>query len=146
MIHDLDMILYLTQSAVRKIHAVGIPVLTPRVDIANARLELDNGCVANVTASRVSKEKIRKLRIFQPSDYISIDFHHQAVEMYSLVSDTPQPRIAEKSPEIESGEPLRQELVGFLNSINGNPEPIACTGQEAKNSLSVALDVLKRIA
>jgi predicted dehydrogenase len=146
MIHDLDMILHLTDSMVTKVHAVGIPVLTPRVDIANARLEFQNGCIANVTASRVSKEKIRKLRFFQPHDYISIDFHQQAVEMYSLVNDTPQPRIIERTPAIDRSEPLRRELVSFLSNVNGQPEAIACTGQEAKKALSVALDILDRIA
>jgi predicted dehydrogenase len=145
MIHDLDMILHLTQSEVKEIHAVGIPVLTPRVDIANARLEFQNGCVANVTASRVSKEKIRKLRFFQPNDYISIDFHQQSVEMYSLLNDTPQPRIAERSPAIDPSEPLRHELAAFLGSINGRTDPVACTGLEAKKSLRVALDILERM-
>lgn len=146
MIHDLDMILHLTSSTVSQIHAVGIPVLTPRVDIANARLEFENGCVANLTASRVSKEKIRKLRFFQQNDYISIDFHKQAVEMYSLVPDAPQPRIAERSLRIKRGESLRRELEGFLGVVNGRPEPIACTGAEAKKSLGLALEILHRIS
>ena len=145
MIHDLDLILHLTNSAVSEVQAVGIPVLTPRVDIANARLEFENGCVANVTASRVSKEKIRKLRFFQPHDYISIDLHQQTVEMYSLVSDTAHLKIAERSPKIERDEPLRLELNSFLRGIDGQPEPVACTGQQAKQALSVALDILERI-
>jgi predicted dehydrogenase len=146
MIHDLDMILHLTRSEVKEIHAVGIPVLTPRIDIANARLEFLNGCVANVTASRVSKEKIRKLRFFQPNDYISIDFHQQSVEMYSLMKDALQPKICERSPTIDRGEPLRIELAAFLSVIQGREEPNACTGRQARKSLSLALDILQRMA
>jgi len=146
MIHDLDMILHLTGSIPNEVHAVGIPVLTPRVDIANTRLEFANGCVANITASRVSKEKIRKLRFFQPHDYISIDFNQQAVEMYSLVNETSQPRIIERVPEIRRGEPLRRELQSFLSTVNGELDPIACTGEEGRKALALALDILDRMA
>ncbi len=146
MIHDLDLILHLTDSEISDVRAVGIPVLTPRVDIASARLEFKSGCVANVTASRVSKEKIRKLRFFQPNDYISIDLHQQTVEMYSLVGKANQPKIVERSPEISRGEPLRYELVSFLNAVEGQHEAIACTGQEAKNALRLALHILDCIA
>jgi len=146
MIHDLDLILHLTDSPVREVRAVGIPVLTPRVDIANTRLEFENGCVANVTASRVSKEKIRKLRFFQPNDYVSIDFHQQTVEMYSLLKNVSQPRIVERTPEVERGEPLRHELTSFLEAVRGVPESIACTGEEGKEALGLALDILERIA
>jgi predicted dehydrogenase len=142
MIHDLDIILHLTDSQVSELRAVGIPVLTPRVDIANARLEFENGCVANVTASRVSKEKIRKLRFFQPHDYISIDFHQQTVEMYSLVEGISHKQIAEKTPEIEKAEPLRRELQCFLRAANGEPQSIACSAQEAKAALELALRIL----
>ena len=145
MIHDLDMILHLTKSEPKDLQAVGIPVLTPRVDIANARLEFENGCVANVTASRVSKEKIRKLRFFQPNDYISLDFHHQSVEMYSLVGDSSQKRIVEQTPEIVRVEPLRRELEAFLSAVRGIPDSVACSGEEGRKALKVALAILERI-
>lgn len=145
MIHDLDMILHLTKSEVKDIQAVGIPVLTPRVDIANARLEFENGCVANLTASRVSKEKIRKLRFFQPNDYISVDFHGQSVEMYSLVAESTGKHIVERAPEIVRVEPLRLELQGFLAAVRGEPVEISCSGEQGRNALSTALKILGQI-
>jgi predicted dehydrogenase len=145
MIHDLDLILHLSAGELVEIRAVGIPVLTPRVDIANARLEFDNGCVANVTASRVSKEKIRKLRFFQPHDYISLDFHNQLVEMYSLSGNEREKQIIERSLDIRQGEPLRVELEAFLAAIAGDSSSVACTGEEGKRALAVALDILRKI-
>lgn len=145
MIHDLDLVLYLTRSSVREIKAVGIPVLTPRVDIANARLEFDNGCVANVTASRVSQERIRKLRFFQPHDYVSLDFHQGTVEMYSLVEEGDRPQIIQRKPEVQTQEPLQAELESFLNAVRGKPNPRSCSGDEGRRALSVALDIIDNL-
>ncbi len=145
MIHDLDIILHLVDSPIREIRAVGIPVLTPRIDIANARLQFENGCVANVTASRVSREKIRKLRFFQPLEYVSIDLHKQEVEMFHLEEQGETRQIAERNFEIEREEPLRVELQTFLNAIAGKTsseqEPAGCSGEEARRALEVALEV-----
>ncbi len=144
MIHDLDIILHLVDSPIQEIRAVGIPVLTPRIDIANARLQFENGCVANVTASRVSREKIRKLRFFQPLEYVSIDFHKQEVEMFHLQEGETM-QIAERHFEIERAEPLRLELQTFLNAIAGkktsDQEPSGCSGEEGKRALELALEV-----
>jgi predicted dehydrogenase len=144
MIHDLDIILHLVDSPIKDIRAVGIPVLTPRIDIANARLQFENGCVANVTASRVSREKIRKLRFFQPQEYVSIDFHKQEVEMFHLQEGETM-QIAERHFEIERDEPLRLELQTFLNAIAGkkssDQEPSGCSGEEGKRALELALEV-----
>lgn len=142
MIHDLDLVLYLVGERVRDIRAVGIPVLTPRVDIANVRLEFESGCVANLTASRVSREKVRKLRMFQAHDYISIDFSGQNVEVFSLQSDGAQKKIIEKSPEVAHAEPLKRELTAFLESIEGQASSLCCTGREGKQALELALKIL----
>jgi predicted dehydrogenase len=145
MIHDLDIILHVVDSPIQEIRAVGIPVLTPRIDIANARLQFENGCVANVTASRVSREKIRKLRFFQPLEYVSIDFHKQEVEMFHLEEEGEARQIAERNFKIERDEPLRLELQTFLNAIAGKKlsekEPSGCSGEEGKRALEVALEV-----
>jgi predicted dehydrogenase len=149
MIHDLDLILHLVGSPIREIRAVGIPVITPKTDIANARLEFENGCVANVTASRVSREKIRKLRFFQPHDYVSVDFHQQEVEVVSLRQEQQQRSIAETNPEISPEEPLKLELQAFLATINNeNPsfqQTTACTGQEGRCALELALEIKRTI-
>lgn len=149
MIHDLDLIRHLVEGEIREIRAVGIPVLTPRVDIANARLEFENGCVANVTASRVSTERIRKLRFFQPSDYVSIDFHNREVEMYSLVAGSSGRQIAQRQFEIDRGEPLQLEIQTFLRAVRGEAlragTPPGCPGAEAKQSLALALDIKEEI-
>ncbi len=149
MIHDLDLILHLVDSPIREIRAVGIPVITPKTDIANARLEFEDGCVANVTASRVSREKIRKLRFFQPHDYVSVDFQKQEVEMVSLRQEQQPPRIAEFNPEISSEEPLKLELQAFLAAVN-NDKPlfrhsVVCSGREGKRALELALEIKKTI-
>lgn len=149
MIHDLDLILHLVDSPIREIRAVGIPVITPKTDIANARLEFENGCVANVTASRVSRETIRKLRFFQPRDYISIDFHKQDVEMFSVREEDQGRQIAEQNFEIRREEPLKLEIQTFLAAIKKEKplpqEPVACTGQEAKRVLALALEIKSAI-
>lgn len=142
MIHDLDLVLSLVQKPIAEVRAVGVPVLTPRVDIANARLEFEDGCVANLTASRVSKEKIRKFRFFQPHDYISVDFAARSVEMYSLDVSGGAPRIVERQPEIAEGEPLRFEIEAFLAAVRGMDSPLACTGLQGRLCLEVALKVL----
>ncbi len=147
MVHDLDLVLQLTRSSVADIKAVGIPILTPRIDIANARLEFEDGCVANLTASRVSKDKVRKLRFFQPSDYISIDFFKQEVEMYSLVRNPSGPQIVERMLEIAKEEPLKLELISFLRAVRGEPtvddEFAACTGEQGTEVLTLAMKILE---
>lgn len=144
MIHDLDLIFQLVQRTVREIRAVGIPVLTNRVDIANARLEFENGCVANVTASRVSNEKIRKLRFFQPHDYISVDFHNQRVAMYSLLDANSKKKIMHRQLEVERNEPLKLELEAFLRKVRGLPAE-GCSGEEGRAALGIALEILERM-
>ncbi len=147
MIHDLDLILQWVGRPLTEVRAVGIPILTPRVDIANARLEFDNGCVANVTASRVSAEKVRKLRFFQKHDYVSIDFQQRAAGMYSLVHEEGRPRIASRQFEIDRTEPLRGEIQAFLAAVRGDSEggAVACTGLQGRRALEVALQLLSQM-
>lgn len=144
MIHDLDIILYLNRSRVQDIRAVGIPVLTPKVDIANARLEFENGCVANVTASRVSNEKIRKLRFFQPHDYVSIDLYRQEVEIHSLAERSSGKQIIERRLEIHRDEPLHLEIQAFLGTIR-DKQPTECSGEEAIKALEIALQIVEQV-
>jgi predicted dehydrogenase len=143
MIHDLDLVLWLVGQPIAEIRAVGIPVLTPRVDIANARIEFGDGTVANFTASRVSRERVRKLRFFQASDYISLDFHHRTVEMYSLISEGGQRRIQERRPEVPPVEPLRAELEAFLRAVQGTPCPDCCSGEQGRSALEAGLEIVR---
>lgn len=144
MIHDLDLILDWVGRRPTEIRAVGIPVLTSQVDIANARLEFPDGCVANVTASRVSSEKVRKLRFFQQHDYVSIDFQERDLKMFSLLEEEGKRRIVRREFEIEKTEPLRNEIEVFLKAVRGESEAQyqACTGQQGRRALEVALAVL----
>lgn len=142
MIHDLDLVLWLVGAPIREIRAVGIPVLTPKIDIANARIEFANGCVANLTASRVSRERVRKLRLFQARDYVSLDFHNRTVEMYSLASEGGAPRIVERHPEVDSVEPLRAELEAFLEAAAGGRPRLSCGPEEGRAAVALALEIL----
>ncbi len=146
MIHDLDIILSLVGSEVADIRSVGIPILSEKIDIANARLEFENGCVANLTASRVSSEKIRKLRFFQPNSYISLDYERQSVAVYSLVPTEGGAgrAIVSRMLVVEPGEPLRAQLESFVQAVSGGREP-ECSGREGREALAVALQVLARM-
>jgi predicted dehydrogenase len=144
MIHDLDLVLWLTGREIRDIRAVGIPVLTPRVDIANARIEFDDGCVANLTASRVSRERVRKLRFFQAHDYVSLDFHGKTLEMYSLEERDGVREIVERTPDITPVEPLEAELAAFVSTICGGKPSSACSGEAGRAALAVALEVVEQ--
>ncbi len=147
MIHDLDLVLRLSRSRVSEVRSVGIPVLTPRIDIANARLEFENGCVANITASRVSREKVRKFRFFQPHDYVSLDFFKQEVEMYSLVDAVPGKKVEERQLTITKGEPLRLEIESFVRAASregdGSGDFSACSGEQGAEALALALKILE---
>ncbi len=143
MIHDLDIIALLVPSAPAKISAVGLPILTRRIDIANARIEFVDGCVANVTASRVSMEKIRKLRLFQAREYISLDYTRQDVAIYSLTGAPGMEgnKILSRKLTPEHGEPLVRELEAFLVAARGKGR-VECTGDEGRKALDLALQIL----
>jgi predicted dehydrogenase len=141
MIHDLDIVLSLVPAAVREVRAVGIPVLSAKADIANARVEFDDGCVANLTASRVSFEKVRKLRFFQPHDYISIDYASQTGSMVSLRMG----RVMEQKLEPAVKEPLRLQLAGFLECVASRGIP-AVSGSDGLRALELAMRINSAIA
>jgi predicted dehydrogenase len=149
MIHDLDIVQWLVGEDVEvtNIHAVGIAILTNRVDAANARLEFSSGAVANITASRVGTEKIRKMRFFQPHDYIAIDYTTKRASVSSLAAPAASgawPGVHVKHLDIIDVEPLRAEIVSFLDSAR-NGAPPAVSGLEGRNALSLALRTLERI-
>jgi len=145
MIHDLDVVLSLVHSQVEHIDAVGVPVLTNRVDIANARLRFANGCIANLTASRISRDRTRKIRFFQRDAYISIDYAEQEVEVYRLVrGDGTRPIIDGGPIAVEREEPLRREMVDFIAAARTGSEP-AVTGEQGRRALEVATRIVERM-
>ncbi|MGH7274270.1 MAG: Gfo/Idh/MocA family protein [Nitrospiria bacterium] len=146
MIHDIDIILSLVNSPVELIRAVGVPVISPQIDIANARIEFSSGCVANVTASRVSREKMRKIRIFQPDAYLSLDYLQQEVTLCRRVAQEQgeRPQLVIERLEIQKEEPLEAEIAAFIDCVRTRKRPIV-SGQEGREALRVALEILKEI-
>ena len=145
MIHDLDIICLLVPSPVAMVSAVGIAILSNRIDIANARIHFEDGCVANVTASRVSMEKIRKLRLFQKQEYISLDYTRQDVAVFSL-NHRPQaaiPEIVSRKLTPDKKGPLREELSAFLGAVRGL-QPVECRGEDGRKALDLALQILSQ--
>jgi predicted dehydrogenase len=169
MIHDLDIVLSLVASPVREVRAVGLPVLSRKVDIANVRLEFENGCIANFTASRVSTERVRKLRFFQPHQYLSLDFARQDLlmidvtaaagmdpaqlaalaNMAQLVQQTenqhPSAGLSLKKVPVEQGEPLRLEIESFLHAVRTRTTPLV-SGEDGRAALALALEINEAIA
>ena len=141
MIHDIDIVLSLVKSPVMEVRAVGIPILSDRADIANARVEFQNGCVANFTASRVSFEKVRKLRFFQPHDYISVDYATQKGTMVSLRMG----RVTERKLEPAEGEPLRFELESFVQCVRNRQTPTV-SGADGQAALELAISINEEIS
>jgi predicted dehydrogenase len=149
MIHDLDIVQWLVGEDVEvtNIHAVGIAILTNKVDAANARLEFSSGAVANITASRVGTEKIRKMRFFQPHDYIAIDYTTKRASISSLAPPSASgawPGVHVQHLDIIDVEPLQAEIVSFLESARDD-SPVMVSGLEGRNALSLALRTLDRI-
>lgn len=146
MIHDLDVVLDLVRSPVRTVSAVGLPILSRKIDIANARIEFESGCVANLTASRVSTEKVRKLRFFQPSQYVSLDYSRQDVVVLSVKPGEGggPPVIAPEKIETARVEPLKAEIEAFLNAVENRTEP-EVTAESSKQALELAQRVVEQI-
>jgi predicted dehydrogenase len=169
MIHDLDIVMKLVGQPVREVRAVGLPVLSRKVDIANVRLEFENGCVANFTASRVSTERVRKIRFFQPHQYLSLDFARQDLLLIDVTAAAgmdmaqmakllaagagaapgagghPSPGMELRKVPVEAGEPLRLEIASFLEAVRGRTEP-AVTVADGRAALSLALEINASIA
>ena len=140
MIHDLEIILHLVHSPVKTIDAVGVPVLSRSEDIANARLHFENGCVANVTSSRISPEQMRKIRVFQEDAYLSLDYQNQTGEIYRRMDG----KIARAEVEIEQGEPLKRQLAAFIECARTGRQP-KVSGYQATAALDLAVKITKRI-
>lgn len=155
MIHDLDILLAFVRSPVKEVRAVGLPILSGKVDIANVRLEFESGCVANLTASRVSTERVRKLRFFQPRQYVSLDYGRQEVLVFTVGDDgqparTPSvvpsvnPQIGISKPAVASEEPLHAELKSFLHSVRTRSAPLVPL-EDGLQALSLALEIVAAI-
>jgi predicted dehydrogenase len=136
MIHDLEIILHLVRSPVKSIDAVGVPVVSKGEDIANARIHFENGCVANVTASRISVKSMRKIRVFQQGAYLSLDYQNQSAEMFRLVNGM----ISREPVEIEKDEPLKRELQSFVECSRRGIQPVV-SGSEAAAALKLAIEI-----
>jgi predicted dehydrogenase len=162
MIHDIDVVLSFANSRVMEIRAVGLPVVSGKVDIANVRMEFESGCVANLTASRISTERVRKLRFFQPREYVSVDYARKDVlqfrvsnqEKFSLdqllgmtgdSSDVPIPGVTVNRPEVHHEEPLHAELSAFLDAVRNRTQPLVSL-EDGRRALAVALEILAAIA
>ena len=141
MIHDLDIVLALAWGELEEIRAAGISVLSPKVDIANVRLQFSDGCVANLTASRVSTEKVRKLRLFQPRQYISLDYAKQTAALFTVGGEQ---GIAFEQLAIEPAEPLKLQFDAFLDAVETRSRP-KLDGRIARRTLEIALRVLAKI-
>ncbi len=140
MIHDLEIILHLVRSPVQSIDAVGVPVLSKREDIANARIRFESGCVANVTASRISPEKMRKIRVFQEDTYLSLDYQAQAGEIFRLVDG----QITRETVAVEKEEPLKRELQSFVECTRHGVQPVV-SGSGATAALELAIEITELI-
>ena len=147
MIHDIDILLSLVKSEVKSIHALGVPVITSHVDIANARLVFENGCVANITASRISLKNMRKMRIFQKDTYISVDYANHGMAVFrkdGKESVLPIPGVSFESQSFEKADSLKSELEAFVHSVRSREVPVV-SGRDGRNALGVALSIIDQI-
>ena len=148
MIHDLDIILHIVPSEVKEIHAVGMPVITDKTDIANVRLIFENGTAANLTASRVSGKMLRKIRVFQPDAYISADCGKRQLTVISLDSEKKDPddfpQVGTSKEIYSETDPLNDEISSFINAVANGSDPVV-TGEDGRNALKVALNIIDQI-
>jgi predicted dehydrogenase len=150
MIHDIDVVLNLVKSPVTDITAVGVPVISDQVDVANARLQFESGCVANLTASRVSVERVRRIRIFQHDTFISLDYPQQAITVYHRIHEAKgtaaeaAPAIVKEDIPIDKAEPLRVELESFIDCVRTRKRPLV-SGEEGRDALKVAAQIIERL-
>jgi predicted dehydrogenase len=151
MIHDLDIVLAFTKSPVREVRAVGLPILSGKVDIANVRVEFESGCIANFTASRVSTERVRKVRFFQPKQYVSLDYGRQEVLVFTVGGDSGSsaqpsvnPQIGISKPAVASEEPLHAELKSFIHAVHQRSTPVVPL-EDGRRALDLALQILSEI-
>ena len=141
MIHDVDLVLALARAEPEEIRAAGISILSGKVDIANVRLQFPNGCVANLTASRISTERVRKLRLFQPHQYLSLDYARQDLAVFSVSGER---QIGFEQAPVTKGEPLKLQFDAFLDSVASRSLPKS-SGTSARRTLAAALAILDKI-
>jgi predicted dehydrogenase len=141
MIHDVDIVLALAKAVPEEIRAAGISILSNKVDIANVRLQFPNGCVANLTASRISTERVRKLRLFQPNQYLSLDFARQDLAIFRVSGDR---QIGYEQVPVVQSEPLKLQFDAFLDSVDARTLPKS-SGAAARRTLEVALSIVDKI-
>jgi len=146
MIHDLDIIRHLVKSDVEKIEAVGVPVLSDKVDIASARLRFKSGCIANITASRISFNDQRKMRIFQPDSYLTIDFAQKKAAIYyrHKIGSAERPSITMETIEVKPGDALQMEIQSFVRAVLQSTPPLV-SGEEGREALALALEINEQI-
>lgn len=145
MIHDLDLLLSIVGEPVVNVEAVGVPVLTPRIDIANVRLRFAGGCIANLTASRISRDRVRKIRFFQPQSYLSIDYAAQEVEHWTLgPGPAGTPAITGGKLDVPRDEPLKRELEDFVTAVRDQRAPTV-TGDQGRAALALAAEIVERM-
>ena len=147
MIHDIDIIQHIVGSGISQIHSIGAPVFTEEADIANARIQFENGCVANVTASRISFKSERKMRIFQPDAYITLDFQNKKMAVLRKGEGESMPGVPAidiNEQSFEQGDALRSEIEAFLDSIATGKTPVV-TGEDGKKALETALLINKKL-
>lgn len=144
MVHDIEIVEEILKSKIISIDAVGINVLSNKIDICNARLRYECGCIVNLTASRISREKVRKLRIFEERRYFSIDYAEQNVECYAVKSENGKNIIEKVGIEVEKDEPLKRELIHFIDVIKGKVEPLV-DGEKARKAVLIASFILESI-
>jgi predicted dehydrogenase len=148
MIHDLDIVLWLDGSDPVQVDAVGVPVLTPRVDIANARLRFASGLIANLTASRVSADRVRKFRVFAPRTYVSVDLAAREARVYRLseaIGENNRPDIDVQTTKGQQEEPLRRQLAAFVHAVRTGERPVVA-GEDGRRALALARTVIERMA
>jgi predicted dehydrogenase len=141
MIHDLDIVLALVKSPLEELRAAGVSILSSKVDIANVRLQFQDGCIANLTASRVSTERVRKLRLFQPQEYLSLDYARQDLAVFSVGQGQ---QIGFRQPAVEKGEPLKLQFESFLNCVETRQTP-KLDGAIARRTLELALAIVGKM-
>jgi predicted dehydrogenase len=148
MIHDLDIILHIVPSEVKEVHAVGMPVITDKTDIANVRLVFEDGTAANLTASRVSGKMLRKIRVFQPDAYLSADCGKRQLTVISLDSERRDennfPQVATRKNQFTGSDPLADEIASFVHAVRNGSEPVV-TGKDGRNALRIALNIIDQI-
>jgi len=148
MIHDIDIILSMVPAGIKLVNSVGVPVLSEEVDIANARLQFENGCVANVTASRVSREAVRKIRIFQPDAYISIDYQARNIAIYRKEGGGMPvpglPNVTMEQRRFEQSDSLLEEIRAFVGAVRTGSPPVV-TGEDGKRALELAIQINSKL-